>query len=169
MRRTAGAEQIFALVDVGASCGDAASIFAFRLYLGDAFQLVTSDDIETFLHEVASGKTSAIARGKALGGRGSASRATALLGAIFSYAVKRHIVSVNPVHGVMLFAPNKREKRLSAEEYAMLGRALTNAEAMMIWPPAVSVARFIALTGWRKSEGCYAGCLSRVWFIGQRI
>jgi integrase len=58
----------------------------------------------------------------------------------------------NPVHGVVLFADGKRERRLSDDEYRMLGQALRKAETAHIWPPAIAVARFLALTGWRSGE-----------------
>jgi integrase len=58
----------------------------------------------------------------------------------------------NPVHGVIRFADGKRERRLSDGEYAALGEALRQAEAAAVWPPAIAVARFLALTGWRSGE-----------------
>jgi integrase len=49
-------------------------------------------------------------------------------------------------------ADGKRERRLSEEEYAALGKALREAGAQDIWPAAVAVARFLALSGWRSGE-----------------
>jgi integrase len=58
----------------------------------------------------------------------------------------------NPVHGVIRFADGKRERRLSDEEYQMLGDALRKAAAASVWPAAVAAARFLMLTGWRSGE-----------------
>jgi integrase len=120
---------------------------------------VTREDIESFLHDIAAGKTAgrtktAKKRGLARvrGGKGAANRVVGLLGAIFTYAVRCRMRPDNPVHGVVLFADGKRERRLSDDEYKMLGQALRKAETAYIWPPAIAVARFLALTGWRSGE-----------------
>jgi integrase len=86
------------------------------------------------------------------GGRGTASRTVGLLGAIFTYAVRHRMRADNPAHGVMRFADGRRERRLSDDEYKVLGDALRKAEAARIWPAAVAAARFLALTGWRSGE-----------------
>ena len=119
---------------------------------------VTREDIDAFMHAVADGKTAGNIKTKrhglarVRGGRGTASRTTGLLGAIFSYAVRHRMRSDNPVRGVVRFADGKRERRLSADEYRMLGEALQKAGAERVWPPAVAAARFLALTGWRTGE-----------------
>jgi integrase len=119
---------------------------------------VTRDDIDGFLHDVAAGKTTARIKTDKLrgvanvrGGRGTASRTTGLLGAIFTYAVRARMRPDNPVHGVTRFADGRRERRLSSEEFAALGAGLAKAEGE-IWPPAIIAARFLALTGWRRGE-----------------
>jgi integrase len=58
----------------------------------------------------------------------------------------------NPAHGVERFADKERTRRLSDDEYAVLGDALRRAEASGLWLPAVAAARFLALTGWRSGE-----------------
>lgn len=119
---------------------------------------MTRDDIESFLHRVAAGETRARIKTKARGvanvrgGRGTASRTTGLLGAVFSYAKRAGMRADNPVHGVTRFADRRRERRLSSAEYAALGAALAQAEAEKIWPAAIAAARFLALTGWRCGE-----------------
>jgi integrase len=126
---------------------------------GLAVAAVTRDDIENFMHDVADGRTAgktktAKKRGLArvTGGRTAATRAVGLLGAIFTYAVRRRMRPDNPVRGVERFADGRRERRLSEEEYAALGEAIRCAEANGMWPAAVAAARFLALTGWRTGE-----------------
>jgi integrase len=132
---------------------------------------VTRADVERFMHAVAEGETAQrvkLSRARALsnvrGGKGAASRTVGLLGAIFAYAERKRLVAQNPVRGVIRYADGRRERRLSDEEYAALGRALAKmAEApppredgkpakAPMWPPAVAVTRFLAVTGWRSGE-----------------
>jgi integrase len=120
---------------------------------------VTREDVEGFLYDVADGKTAAKAKtGKkrgmsnVRGGLGTASRTVGLLGAIFSFAVRRRMRTDNPVHGVMRPADGTRERRLSDADYAALGAALRQAKTEDMWPAAVAVARFLVLTGWRSGE-----------------
>ncbi len=124
-----------------------------------AVAAVTRQDVEDFMHAVAEGGTAGktkTARRHGLanvrGGKGAASRTVGLLGAIFTYAVRRQLRSDNPVQGVARYADGRRERRLSEEEYAALGLALRKAAAERVWPPAIAAARFLALTGWRSGE-----------------
>jgi integrase len=119
---------------------------------------VTREDVECFMHDVAEGKTAVNTKTKprglarVRGGKGAANRAVGLLGAIFSYAVRRRMRSDNPVHGVTRYADGKRERRLRDAEYKALGAALRKAESANIWPAAVGATRFLAVTGWRSGE-----------------
>lgn len=119
---------------------------------------VTRRDVERFLHDVAGGKTKARVKTKArglarvTGGKTAANRSVGLLGAIFTYAMRHGMRADNPVHGLQRFADGKRERRLSNEEYVSLGKALSCATDQNIWPPAIAAVRFLAVTGWRKSE-----------------
>ena len=103
---------------------------------GLAIASVTRDDVERFLYDVAEGRTAgktktAKKRGVArvTGGRTAATRAVGLLGAIFTYAVRRRMRADNPAHGVERFADRRRTRRLSDDEYAALGGALRKADA----------------------------------------
>ena len=58
----------------------------------------------------------------------------------------------NPVHGVTRFADGKRLRRLSNDEYEVLGDALRQATTENIWLAAIAATRFLALTGWRSGE-----------------
>jgi integrase len=119
-------------------------------------QSVTRDDVKRFMHAVAEGKTAARIKtsrkhglANVRGGRGTASRTMGLLGAILAYAVDKGMRADNPARGVLRFADGRRSRRLSSDEYALLGTALRDSS---LWPPAVGAVRFLALTGWRLGE-----------------
>lgn len=120
---------------------------------------VTRADVEKFMHAVAEGETAGRTRTEKVrglanvrGGQGAATRTVGLLGAMFTFAVRQGMRSDNPVHGVLRFADGRRERRLSADEYKALGKALDAAESASVWPSAISAARFLLLTGWRMGE-----------------
>jgi integrase len=83
--------------------------------------------------------------------RGTATRTIGLLGAIFSFGVRRGLRGENPVRGVERHADGRRDRRLSEAEYAVLGQAL-RAMPNTAWPIALAATRFLALTGWRRGE-----------------
>lgn len=118
---------------------------------------VTRDDIERFRDGVTEGATKArIKTGKhglarVVGGRGTATRTMGLLGAIFSFAVRRALRPDNPVRGVERHSDGQRNRRLSEAEYAALGEALRTMPETA-WPIAVAAVKFLALTGWRRGE-----------------
>jgi integrase len=76
---------------------------------------------------------------------GSKSRVVGLLGAIFSYAVKRKMRTDNPCRGVEKPPKTRRTRRLSNEEYVQLGAALKGGIISDIF-------FLLAVTGWRSSE-----------------
>jgi integrase len=118
---------------------------------------VTRADIERFRDAVAEGATAArIKTGKhglarVTGGRGTATRTLALLGHIFSFAIRRGLRADNPVHGVERHAYVARSRRMSNAENAALGSALRSMPASA-WPIALAATKFLALTGWRRGE-----------------
>ena len=116
---------------------------------------VTREDVDRFMHRVAEGESAEIAKGsknsRTTGGAGTASRTVGMLGAVFDYAVRKHMREDNPCRGVVRFADNKRERRLTDAEYAALGAGL-RAAADDIVPTALAAARFLAFTGWRRGE-----------------
>ena len=117
---------------------------------------VTLADVQNLLHDIAGGKTAVrIKTGKrglarVTGGQTTANRAVELLGAIYSWAVKRGICQHNPTRGVDRFASNRKERQLSDSEYQALGEALGAADDM--WPAVIAATRFLTLTGWRSGE-----------------
>jgi len=100
---------------------------------------LTSEQVEDFMHSLRAG---------------SKTRVVGLLGAIFGYAVKRKLVAVNPVRGVVKPQDAKRTRRLSEAEYAQLGSAINGS--------AISdIVLLLAVTGFRSSEAKnlkYAEC-----------
>lgn len=135
---------------------------------------VTRHDVEAFMHRVAEVKPKAPkATGNrggmsiVRGGKGAASRTVGLLGALFTYAVRKGMRTDNPVHGVMRYADGRRERRLTDGEYAALGAGLSASakprpratpmkrntpERVGMWPAALAAVRFLAVTGWRRGE-----------------
>jgi integrase len=119
---------------------------------------VTRNDIDGFMHDVATGKTTSRQKTKprglsvVRGGRGVASRSVGLLGAIFTYAVRKSLRFDNPAHGIVRFADGRRQRRLTNDEYRMLGMALARANTEDIWKPAVAATQLMILTGWRRGE-----------------
>ncbi len=115
-------------------------------------------DVERLLRDVADGKTATDEktgpRGRAIvtGGKGTATKVVALLGAIFSFAVDRGLCPDNPVKGVKTFKSGNSERFLSAEELSRLGEALSGAEKEGANPYPIAAIRLLALTGARTSE-----------------
>ena len=115
-------------------------------------------DIVKFIRDVTAGKTakditpSGKPRGRIRisGGAGIATRSTATLGAILSYAVSEGVIDANPTYGVKKPVVGKRERRLRPEEYAAFGKALRNAEEKA-WQ-GIAALKLAAFTGCRIGE-----------------
>jgi integrase len=121
-----------------------------RPMLGDyGVSAVNSRLVEKFMVDVAEGRTKSP---RAVGGEGTATRTVWLLSAIFSYAVKEGLCSDNPVRAVNKFAPKRKERRLSDDEYGVLGNAVRLAAQSTVWPPAVAAIKFLVVSGWRRGE-----------------
>ncbi len=123
-----------------------------------AITAVSRADIERFQQDVAKGKTAVDVRtkprGRAIvtGGKGTAARTVAVLGAIFTFAVRHDLRPNNPVRGVKLYKGEKKERFLSAAELARLGDKLSAAEQEGANPFAIAGIRLLLLTGARMSE-----------------
>jgi integrase len=109
------------------------------------------------MHGVAAGITATIEKTKprglsiVRGGPGVATRTVGLLGAIFTYSVRKGMRIDNPVHGVMRFADQRRDRRLTDDEYRHLGAALSMTE-QEVWKPTIDATWLMILTGWRRGE-----------------
>lgn len=120
---------------------------------------ITSSDINRFIRDVISGKTRADvktkARGRAIvrGGAGTAARAVGLFGGILTYAIEHGIIDRNPVHGVRKPADRVKTRRLSEQDYRVLGKLLNGALTDDRFRLAVPIIRLLALTGCRRGEG----------------
>jgi integrase len=119
---------------------------------------VMADDVEAMMHSISEGITAATTKTKprgvsvVRGGRGVATRTVGLLGAIFTYAVRKKFRVDNPVRGVMRFADGRRERRLTDQEYRAIGTALENAAIEDMRAAVIAATKFIILTGWRRGE-----------------
>lgn len=120
---------------------------------------VTAADVNRMIRDVASGKTASVEktknlRGKSIvrGGIGVATRTAGLLGGILSFAVSQGVIPFNPAQGVKRPADKKRLRRLTADEYRQLGKALDAAEMDRETPQALDGIRLFALTGCRAGE-----------------
>jgi integrase len=120
---------------------------------------LTQADIARFQTDVAAGRSKADIktkkRGRAIveGGRGTAARSLAVLGAMLEFGVGRKLISANPAKGVRLFKGVKKERFLSESEVATLADTLATMEAeRALSATAAAAVRLLLLTGCRKSE-----------------
>lgn len=119
---------------------------------------ITSADVTRFMRDIASGKskldqkTRKHGRSIVRGGIGTGTRTVGLLGAVFTYAKENGIVETNPAHGIRKAADQKRNRRLSENEYRVLGELLRAAADDEQLATAADMARAIALTGCRRGE-----------------
>ena len=121
---------------------------------------VQTDDVEIMQADVAAGKTALVEktkkrRGKAIveGGRIAAANAVVCLSAMYSWAIWRKILKVNPCFGVKKFSRPKRVRYFTAEEVVALLDALdTLGSAQRISLIHADALRVLTLTGARKME-----------------
>jgi integrase len=120
---------------------------------------LTRSDIERFMQDVASGKTSVDIktgfRGRAIvsGGKGTATRTVGLLGGILTFAMNHRICSANPVRGVKRYPDQKCTRFLGKSELSKLGRVLMDITAEGSESSAtIAIVKLLLLTGCRKSE-----------------
>ena len=121
---------------------------------------IISDDVEGMQADVAAGKTALVEktkkrRGKAIveGGRIAAANAVVCLSSMYSWAIWKKIVKVNPCVGVQKFGRPKRVRFFSPDEVASLLTAMESLESEQRLNPSHGDAiRLLMLTGARKME-----------------
>ena len=120
---------------------------------------INAGDIETFVADVAAGRTSRdekVGLRRRLivrGGAGAARKVVRDLSAVFSFARRSEIVSTNPCNTAAVRKTDNQNKRyLTLEEVTRLGAALDEVELEGANPKAVKIARLWALTGCRRDE-----------------
>jgi integrase len=120
---------------------------------------LTQADVARFQTDVAAGKSKADIktkrRGRAIveGGRGTAARSLAVLGAMLEFGVGRKLISANPAKGIRLFKGKTKERFLSESEVATLADTLATMETeRALSATAAAAVRLLLLTGCRKSE-----------------
>lgn len=116
-------------------------------------------DIAKFQVDVATGKSKADIRtkkrGRAIveGGRGTAARSLAVLGAMLQFAVGRRLIMANPAKGVPLLKGVQKGRFLCEAEVARLADTLVAMEnEHKVSTTAATAVRLLLLTGCRKSE-----------------
>jgi integrase len=120
---------------------------------------LTQADVAKFQADVAAGKSKADIKtkkhGRAIveGGRGTAARSLAVLGAMLQFAVNRKLIPENPAKGVPLYKGEKKERFLSEAEVARWSETVARMEHDgRLHPSAAAGLRLLVLTGCRKSE-----------------
>lgn len=115
-------------------------------------------DIEKFLNDVANGKTAKNTKTKkhgvarVRGGKGTATRTVGLFGGIYTFAIKKGLISFNPVHGIKKYPDNIRERYLTADELKSLGEVLVKAEKGGTNIYGLNLIKLLLLTGCRRGE-----------------
>ena len=128
--------------------------------LGDKLvKSITQADVARFQRDVAAGKTATDEktgfRGRAIveGGKGTAARSLAVLGAMLQFGMGRGMLPSNPAKGVKLYQGETKERFLSESEVARLAEALAAMEGEGgINPIMAASVRLLLLTGCRKNE-----------------
>jgi integrase len=124
---------------------------------------IVEGDIETFVKNVAAGKTARdekvpgsdcrVRRVIVRGGAGAARKVVRDLSAVFSFAGRHRIVEFNPVERASVRkTDNKRDRFLSLDEIKRLGAALDALETEGTNPKATNITRLWALSGFRRNE-----------------
>lgn len=110
-------------------------------------------DVTKMQADITAGKTAKMRKGRAgvtTGGKGVATRAVVVLGAMLNHAVNLDVVERNVAAKVKKAAIGKRKRDLSFEELRTLGAALDdNPEECEV---GIAAIRFLLLSGMRRNE-----------------
>lgn len=121
---------------------------------------ITPEDIRAWLSAVLKGdmavdeKVGPRARRVVSGGPAAGARSLRMLKAVFSYAVRQGLIPENPARDVHPpdNAERERERFLSPEELARLGKAIAAAEQAGAAWQAIGAIKLLLATGLRKDE-----------------
>ena len=120
---------------------------------------LTKVEVNQLMKDIIAGRTRIIVktknlRGKSIvrGGPGTATRTIGLLGGILTYAVEAGIIDHNPTHGLKKPKYSVRTRRLSENEYHILGDILREAAKFEKYSMTIDIIRQIAFTGCRRGE-----------------
>jgi integrase len=120
---------------------------------------LTQAEVAKFQVDVAAGKSMADIKtrkqGRAIvsGGRGTAGRSLAVLGAVLTFAANRKLIAVNPAKGVPLLKLAPKERFLSEGEVAVLAATIAAMQAEgTLSRTAATAMRLLMVTGCRKNE-----------------
>jgi integrase len=122
-------------------------------------RLLTQAEVARYQADVAPGKNTADVRtqrrgrARVKGGKGTAARSLAVLGAMLEFGVGRRLIPSNPARGVPLLKGEKKERFLSGPGVARLADTITAMElGGAISSTAATAVRLLLLTGCRKTE-----------------
>jgi integrase len=120
---------------------------------------VSSRDIEKMVRDITAGKTARdekVAPRKRIivrGGEGAARKVTRDVSAMFTFAMRRKLTTINPCESAAVRKTDGRRTRyLSLDEVSRLGRALEQLQEEGANPKALDIVRLWALTGARRDE-----------------
>jgi integrase len=114
-------------------------------------------DVERLQAEIAAGRTAERARrryrgGQTRGGPGVASRTVSTLRSLLGHAKRHGLIKTNPALGVRVMASNRKLRRLSREELAILGSTMASMAREGEHPTGLGSIRAMLLTGFRRLE-----------------
>ena len=78
-----------------------------------------------------------------------------MLGGMLTYAVEQGIIEKNPAHGIRKPADRVKDRRLTEDEYRLLGKLLEKHSTDEQFQITVRIIRFLALTGCRRGEAIH--------------
>lgn len=120
---------------------------------------VSTLDVNTMVRRIVKGETrcdgeSGKSRGRyrIRGGDAAARRTVSDLAAIFSFAIDRGIVKINPVTGAKKPSARQRRDFLRVEEIGKIAAALDQMEREGVNQAGISILRLLMVTGARPSE-----------------
>jgi site-specific recombinase XerC len=122
-------------------------------------------DVENLQAQIAAGRSAERVRrryrgGQTRGGAGVASRTVSTLRSLLGHAKRHGLIKTNPALGVRVIASNKRLRRLSRDELAILGATMAAMEREGEHPTGLAAIRTMLLTGFRRLEVL---AMHRVW------